>query len=129
MEDAPLGPAQRTGGIEHLRVQGLERAQRGTVDQWKRDDNRRDHRSAPREHQRDAVVDKPSAHSGGLAKDHQQQKAAYGGRQHHGMVKTESSTPLMRLVVPMVRQAASSPSANETASATPAVLIDTHSGR
>lgn len=46
-----------------------------------------------------------------------------------GMVKTESSTPLMRLVVPMVRQAASSPSANETASATPAVLIDTHSGR
>ena len=46
-----------------------------------------------------------------------------------GMVKTESSRPFTRLVVPMVFHAANRPSANAITKARPLVLMDTQNGR
>ena len=51
-----------------------------------------------------------------------------GGRTM-GIVKTESSRPLMRLEVPMVFHAANRPSAKEISRARPLVLMDTQNGR
>lgn len=46
-----------------------------------------------------------------------------------GMVKTESSKPFTRLVVPMVFHAANRPSANAITRARPLVFMDTQNGR
>ena len=46
-----------------------------------------------------------------------------------GMVKTESSKPLMRLEVPIVFHAANRPSANAITKARPLVFMDTQNGR
>ena len=46
-----------------------------------------------------------------------------------GIVKTESSRPFTRLVVPMVFHAANRPSAKEISKARPLVLMETQNGR
>ena len=82
-KDATFGPPQGSRGVEHLRVEALEGSERRAVDQRKRHNDGRNDRRGPGKDDRDAVRDEPLAHPGRAAKQHEEQKAADRGRQHH----------------------------------------------
>ena len=82
-KDATLGPSQGSCGVEHLRVEALEGSERRAVDQRKRHNDGRNDRCGPGKNDRDAVRDQPLADTGRAAKQHEEQKAADRGRQHH----------------------------------------------
>ena len=82
-KDATFGPSQGSRGVEHLRVEALEGSERRAVDQGKRHHHGGYHRRGPRKDDRDAMRDKPPTDPGRSTKQHEEQKAANRGRQHH----------------------------------------------